>query len=397
MRLSKMSEGITKSPTFAVEAKATAMRAQGVHVIPFGAGEPDFDTPEHIRDAAKASIDAGHTRYTATAGIVELRQAIANSVQARLGLTFKPNNVIVSCGAKHSLLNAFLALVGPGDEVIVPAPYWVSYPDQVRVAGATPVVIDTASTGFKLTASALEAAVTPNTRVIILNSPSNPTGATYTRDELRAIAEVAVKHDMVVVSDEIYDRLLYTGEEAVSIAMLGDAIRERTLIVNGVSKTYAMTGWRIGWAVGNAELVDAMNRIQGHSTSNPCSVSQRAALAALTGPDEPVQAMIDAFRDRGRRMAERLCSLPHVSCAVPTGAFYCFPNVAPYIGIEFEGRHIASSFDLADLILEQAHVAVVAGGAFGCDNFIRLSYATSIAQIEDGMDRIERLFAKMIK
>ena len=397
MRLSRMSTGITKSPTFAVEAKAAAMRAQGIDVIPFGAGEPDFDTPEHIREEAKASIDSGHTRYTPTAGTAELRQAIADSILARHGLAYKPSNIIVSCGAKHSLFNAFLALVDPGDEVIVPAPYWVSYPDQVRIAGGTPVIVDTSSTGFKLTAEVLEAAITPHTRVLILNSPSNPTGASYTRAELEAIADVVVRHDLVVISDEIYDRLLYTGEDYVSIAALGGEVRERTLIVNGVAKTYAMTGWRLGWAAGNAELVDAMNRIQSHSTSNPCSVSQRAALAALRGPDVPVQAMVDAFRERGERMWERLNRIPYVSCPKPTGAFYCFPNVGRYVGIEFEGRLIESSYHLADVILEHAHVAVVAGAAFGCDGFIRLSYATSIDRIEDGMDRIERLFATMLK
>ena len=395
MRLSVMSGGIKKSPTFAVEAKSAAMRARGIDVIGFGAGEPDFDTPEHICDAAIQATLNGHTRYTPTSGVVELRQAIADKIRCDLGLDYKPSQIIVSCGAKHSLYNAFLVLVGPGDEVIVPAPYWVSYPDQVQMTGATPVIVDTSGTGFKLTPEALEAGITPNTRVLILNSPSNPAGAVYSRRELEAIAGVAIKHDLVVVSDEIYDKLLYTDEKFVSIATLGDEIRSRTLIVNGVSKTYAMTGWRIGWAAGDAELIDAMVRIQSHSTSNPCSISQQAALAAITGSQEPVTHMVEAFRERAAHMRKKLCAIPGIGCVMPAGAFYCFPNVAPYIGIDFEGRRVDDSYDLADVILEEAHVAVVAGAAFGCDDFIRLSYATSIEKINDGLDRMERLFARM--
>jgi len=395
MKLSERARAIKPSPTFAVEAKAREMRARGIDVIGFGAGEPDFDTPEHIRDAGIDAINSGFTRYTPTAGIPELKEAIVAKLRRDNGLDYEPSQIIVSCGAKHSLYNAFQVLCGPGDEVIIPAPYWVSYPDQVRMSGARPVIVDTSSTDFKITPRVLADAITPRTRAIILNSPSNPTGVMYSQDELSAIAEIVVKNDLFVVSDEIYERLLYRGAEFVSIAALGEEIKARTLVVNGVSKTYAMTGWRIGYAAGDSELISAMNKIQSHSTSNPCSISQRAALAAITGPDEPVQYMVEQFRVRGEYMHERLSGMPGIECVEPVGAFYCFPKVSSYYGKSLAGEVVKDSVSFADAILEKAHVAVVAGAGFGTEDYVRMSYATSLEKIKEGLDRLEQALSEM--
>jgi aspartate aminotransferase len=395
MKLSERARAIRPSLTFAVEAKAREMRARGIDVIGFGAGEPDFDTPEHIRRAGIDAINSGFTRYTPTAGIPELKEAIVAKFQRENGLEYKPSQIIVSCGAKHSLCNAFQALCGQGDEVIIPCPYWVSYPDQVRMSGATPVIIDTTSTNFKITPEALTEAITPRTRVIVLNSPSNPTGMMYSEDELSAIADIVVEHDLFVLSDEIYERLLYRGTKFISIASLGEEIKARTLVVNGVSKTYAMTGWRIGYAAGDADLIAAMNRIQSHSTSNPCSISQKAALAAITGPDEPIEHMVEQFRVRGEYMHERLCGMPKIECVEPVGAFYCFPKVSGFYGKSLGGIELKDSISFADAILEKAHVAIVAGAGFGTEDYIRMSYATSLEKIKEGLDRFEQALNDM--
>jgi aspartate aminotransferase len=395
MKLSERAKAIRPSLTFAVEAKAREMRAKGIDVIGFGAGEPDFDTPEHIRKAGIDAINSGFTRYTPTAGIPELKEAIVAKFQRENGLDYKPSQVIVSCGAKHSLYNAFQALCGQEDEVIIPSPYWVSYPDQVRMSGAKPVIIDTTSTNFKITPEALAEAITPRTRVIVLNSPSNPTGMMYSEDELSAIADIVVEHDLFVLSDEIYERLLYRGAKFISIASLGEEIKARTLVVNGVSKTYAMTGWRIGYAAGDADLIAAMNRIQSHSTSNPCSISQKAALAAITGPDERIEHMVEQFRVRGEYMHERLCSMPEIECVEPVGAFYCFPKVSGFYGKSLGEVELEDSISFADAILEKAHVAVVAGAGFGTEDYIRMSYATSLEKIKEGLDRFEQALNDM--
>lgn len=395
MKLSERARAIRPSLTFAVEAKAREMRARGIDVIGFGAGEPDFDTPEHVRKAGIDAINSGFTRYTPTAGIPELKEAIVAKFQRENGLDYKPSQIIVSCGAKHSLYNAFQALCGQEDEVIIPSPYWVSYPDQVRMSGARPVIIDTTSTNFKVTSEALAEAITPRTRVIVLNSPSNPTGMMYTRDELTAIADIVVENDLFVLSDEIYERLLYRGARFTSIASLGEEIKARTLVVNGVSKTYAMTGWRIGYAAGDADLIAAMNRIQSHSTSNPCSISQKAALAAITGPDEPIQHMVEQFRVRGEYMHERLCGMPGIECVEPVGAFYCFPKVSSFYGKSLGGVELKDSISFADAMLEKAHIAVVAGAGFGTEDYIRMSYATSLEKIKEGLDRFEQALHDM--
>lgn len=395
MKLSERARAIRPSLTFAVEAKAREMRARGIDVIGFGAGEPDFDTPEHVRKAGIDAINSGFTRYTPTAGIPELKEAIVAKFQRENGLDYKPSQIIVSCGAKHSLYNAFQALCGQEDEVIIPSPYWVSYPDQVRMSGARPVIIDTTSTNFKITSEALAEAITPRTRVIVLNSPSNPTGMMYTRDELTAIADIVVENDLFVLSDEIYERLLYRGARFTSIASLGEEIKARTLVVNGVSKTYAMTGWRIGYAAGDADLIAAMNRIQSHSTSNPCSISQKAALAAITGPDEPIQHMVEQFRVRGEYMHERLCGMPGIECVEPVGAFYCFPKVSSFYGKSLGGVELKDSISFADAMLEKAHIAVVAGAGFGTEDYIRMSYATSLEKIKEGLDRFEQALHDM--
>ncbi|MEA4883796.1 MAG: pyridoxal phosphate-dependent aminotransferase [Clostridia bacterium] len=395
MRLSDRAKAIKPSPTFAVEAKAAEMRKRGIEIVGFGAGEPDFDTPEHIRAAGIEAINQGFTRYTPTAGIPELKRAIVAKFERDNGLHYEPSQIIVSCGAKHSLYNAFQALVGPGDEVIVPAPYWVSYPDQVRMAGAVPVIIDTAATAFRLTPEALEGAITPNTRAMVINSPSNPTGVIYSREDLAKIADIAIAHDLAVISDDIYESLLAEGMEFVSIASLSDEIKTRTVVVNGVSKTYAMTGWRIGYAAAEREVIAAMSNIQAHSTSNPCSISQKAALAALAGSDEPCCRMVREFRARGVYMHKRLAAMPGIECVKPAGAFYCFPKVSSCFGKSLGGVKVTGSVSFADALLEQAHVAVVAGAGFGSDDYVRLSYATSMEKIEEGLGRIERALADM--
>jgi aspartate aminotransferase len=373
------------------------MMAAGEKVINFGVGEPDFDTPEHIKAAAVDAIRAGMTKYTPVAGTVELKKAIVQKLRRDQNLEYDPAQIVVSVGAKHSLYNAIQVLCQPGDEVILPAPYWVSYLEQIKLAGARPVIVNTAmENGFKLTPAGLSAAVTSHTRLLILNSPGNPTGAVYTGAELQALAEIILKHEMAVISDEIYEKLIYDGLEHISIVSLSPALKERTVIINGVSKAYAMTGWRIGYAAAPLPVASAMADLQSHATSNPASIAQQAAVAALAGPQEPLGQMVAEFASRRDYMLERLLIIPGLVCNRPGGAFYLFPNVQAYFGWPYQGKVIRSASDLAEVLLDEARVAVVPGAAFGNDNYFRLSYATSLKNIEDGLNRMAAVLA-MIK
>jgi len=390
MKLATRMTHIKPSPTLAVSAKAAAMKAQGIDVIGFGAGEPDFDTPEHIKEAAVAAIAAGFTKYTPVGGTDDFKKAVAAKLKNDNNLEYSSKEILISCGAKHSLYNAFQALLNEGDEIIIPAPYWVSYPDMAYLAGAVPVIIGTSEqTGFKVTPEQVRGAITPRTRIFVLNSPSNPTGAAYSADELRALADVFLGTDVVVVSDEIYESLTYDGFTATSIVTVEPKLKEQALVVNGVSKTYSMTGWRIGYAAGPALLISAMTDIQSQSTSNPTSIAQKAGVAALNGSQDCIREMLLAFDKRRRYMVDRLNAIEGFSCFMPNGAFYTFPTVAGIYGKKTGSTVINGSDDLATALLDSARVAVVAGSAFGADANIRLSYATSFETIEKGLDRIE--------
>lgn len=396
MILSKRARSISPSPTLALTAKAKAMRAQGIDVIGFGAGEPDFDTPDHIKAEAIKAIDEGFTKYTPTSGTPELKAAICRKFKEDNGLDYDPSQVVVSSGAKHSIYNIVQVLCEEGDEVIVPAPYWVSYTEQVNLAGANPVIIPTGEdTGFKITSEMLARRITDLTTLLILNSPSNPTGAVYSRKELEAIARVAIDRGIWVLSDEIYEKIIYDGEGHVSIASLGPEIKARTLVVNGVSKTYSMTGWRIGYAAGNKEIMAAISNLQDHSTSNPTSIAQRAALAALSGPQEPVRRMVQEFQKRRDYMVGRVNGIRGLSCLMPKGAFYAFVNASRLMGKTFGGKTIRNSADLTELLLTEGRVAVVPGGPFGSDDHIRLSYALSMEHIVTGLDRMQEVVERI--
>jgi aspartate aminotransferase len=394
--LSERARKIKPSATLAIDAKAKALKAQGVDVINFGVGEPDFDTPEHIKEAAIKAIRDGFTKYTPVGGTDDLKDAVIEKFKADNGVAYSREEIIVSCGAKHSLYNIAQAMYGPGDEVLIPAPYWVSYPDQVLLNDAVPVFVDTREEdGFMVSAEALESKVTSKTKALILNSPSNPTGSAYDRKTLEKIAELAVKHGFFVVSDEVYEKLVYDGVEHVSIASLGTEIREKTIVVNGLSKAYAMTGWRIGYAAGPRDIVKAMTNIQSQSTSNPTSIAQKAAVAALRGPQESVGIMRAEFDRRRAILVEGLNALEGVSCRTPTGAFYAFPRVSQVYGKKAGSRPIDSSLDLAVYLLESASVALVHGEPFGDDRYIRISYATSLESIREALGRIGRALGKL--
>jgi aspartate aminotransferase len=385
MKISERARNTAPSPTLGITARARQMRAQGIDVISFGAGEPDFDTPEPIKQAAVAALAAGDTKYTASSGTEALRAAICEKLRRDNGLSYQPNEVIVSVGAKHSLYNIMQAVLDPGDEVIIPAPYWVSYPEQVKLAGGVPVFVPAPeSDGFRVTAAAIQAALTPRTRMLVVNSPSNPTGAAIPEAELRRIAALAVERDLIVVSDEIYEKLIYGDSRHTSIASFGEEIKARTLTVNGFSKAYAMTGWRLGYVAGDRTVVAAMGRIQDQSTSNPTSFVQAGGIAALTGSQEAVERMRRAFQERRDVIVDRLNAIPGVRCVRPDGAFYVFPNISAL----FTAR-IADSDALAEHLLAEARVAVVPGSGFGAPEYIRLSYATSMEQIEEGLNRLE--------
>jgi aspartate aminotransferase len=382
---------VKPSATLAIDAKAKAMRAEGVDVINFGAGEPDFDTPENIKEAAVKALRDGHTKYTAVGGIDALKDAIIEKFQDDNGIAYKREEIIVSCGAKHSLYNIFQALFGEGDEVIIPSPYWVSYPAQALLSDATPVFVRTKEEdSFRLRREALEVAVTERSKALVLNSPSNPTGQVYDRGALEEIAEVALRHGLYVISDEIYEKLLYDGAEHVSIASLGEDIRARTVVVNGTAKSYSMTGWRIGYAAGPAEIIKAMTKVQSQSTSNPTSIAQWASVEALRGPQDSVEAMRVEFDRRRKFLVGELNAMDGVSCLSPAGAFYAFPNTSGLYG----GK-VDSSSSLAGYLLDEAKVAAVPGDPFGDDDFIRISYAISLEDIQRAMRRIREAVERL--
>jgi aspartate aminotransferase len=400
LKLASRLDPIKPSITLAVTAKAARLKADGIDVVSFGAGEPDFDTPQHIKDAARAALDQGVGKYTDVAGTLALRKAIAAEMSRVHHATITPDNVLVSVGAKHALYNLFMALIDPGDEVLIPAPFWVSYPDMVMLAAGTPVTLPTrAEDDFAVTAAQVAAACTPRTRAIVLNNPSNPTGAVYTRAQIEALAEVVLAKNLLVISDDIYRSLVYAGAEYVSIAAVSQALADRTILVDGVSKTYAMTGWRIGYTsvtAALAPLVKAMSKIQGQSTSNASHIAQVATLAALTGPQDCVETMRLAFDERRIAMVKLLRAIPHVQCREPKGAFYAFPDFGAYIGKQTpEGMTIASDVELCDWLLDAGKVAVVPGSGFGAPGYVRLSYACSMANIENGVGRMARTLATL--
>src|SRR5690349_8349133 len=381
MEISERAAQLTPSLTLSIDSKAKAMKAEGIDVCGFGAGEPDFDTPEHIKRAAIEALEAGFTKYTPNAGIPELRQAIADKLAADNGLTYRAGQVIVSNGAKHACYNAILATCQPGDEVIIPAPYWVSYPDMVRLVGAEPVIVPTSErNAWKMSAEDFENAMTPRTKMLIMNTPGNPTGSVYTRDELEAIVNVAAEEDIYILSDEIYEKLVYDDAKHVSIASLSKEAYDLTITINGFSKSYAMTGWRLGYLAAPDAVARAVDSIQSHTSSNPCSFAQKGALAALKGDQQPIIDMRDEFDLRRQYMVGRLSSIDRLSVVKPQGAFYVVVNIAK-LGL--------TSSNFADRLLSKHHVAVVPGIAFGNDSIIRLSYATSMDVIKKGLDRIE--------
>ncbi len=388
---------VKPSATVAVAQRARELKAQGIDVLSFSVGEPDFDTPAHIRDAAKQAIDRGATRYTAARGIIELRNAICQTSAARRGgVSHEPADVVVSIGAKHTLFNLALALYDEGDEVLIPAPYWVSYPEQVRLAGATPVIVQTTEAeGFRMTPDALRAAITSKTKALLLCSPSNPTGAAYSGEQLRELADVAAQHNFWIIVDEIYGQLVYGGFEQKSILEVAPELRDRIIIVDGVSKTFAMTGWRIGWMLGPEHVAKACDKIQGQATTNPAAVAQHAALAALEGPWAPMEAMRKAFEERRGIIIEGLNAIDGVSCRLPEGAFYAFASVQGLIGRRAGDQTLETDIDIAGYLLEEARCAVVPGTAFGAPGFVRISYAASNDVIREGLKRIGEAVAKL--
>jgi len=417
--ISRRISSIGASETLRISAKAKELAAQGVDVIDLSVGEPDFPTPDNVKQAGKRAIDENVTRYTPSPGLPDLRKAIAEKLKRDNGVDYAPDEIIVSSGAKHSLYNVFMAILNEGEEVIVPAPYWVSYPHQVTLAGGKAVVVEAREEdGFRLTPGALKAAITPKTKAVIINSPSNPTGAAYSREELEALCGVAAwaagaggpaKPGLVIVADEIYEKLVYDGFRFTSVASLGKAIKDQTVLINGVSKSHSMTGWRLGYAAGPKDIIAAMNKVQSHSTSNASSISQMAAIEALRGPQTEVARMVVEFEKRRNYMVREMRRIPGVSLVEPRGAFYVFPNFSRYYGKTAEGRaaggdgervggasanaRISDSWTLADFLMDQAHVAVVPGAAFGNDRCIRLSYATSMEKLEAAVARITEALA----
>ena len=394
--VSEKANQIGTSPTLKISAKAKAMKAAGIDVIDFSVGEPDFPTPENVKAAGIRAIQENFTKYTENEGIPALKKAIIKRMEDDYGLHYEPNEVIVSTGAKASIFHLIMALINEGEEVIIPAPYWVTYPQAVLLAKGKPVIVPTKEeNGFVLTPEELKAVITPSTKALVLNNPCNPTGAAYNRQQLEALAEVIRNEDLYVIADEIYGKLIYEDFEFVSFASLGDEIKKKTIIVNGVSKSYSMTGWRIGYTLGPAEIISAMAKIQSHTTSNPASISQMASLEALRGPQYEVQRMVAEFQRRRNYCLMRLKAIPHVSCFKPQGAFYLFPNFSYYYDKEAKGMQIRNSYGLAYYLLKEARVAVVPGDSFGADNYIRISYSTSMDNLEKGMDRIIAAMAEL--
>src|SRR5438270_5843703 len=388
-KISQRASLLSPSLTLAIDAKAKQMKAEGQDVVGFGAGEPDFDTPQHIKDAAAKALAEGFTKYTPSSGIPELRQAIADKFKRDNGLSYKPSQVIVSCGGKHSCFNVILATCQEGDEVIIPAPYWLSYPEMVKLASATPVILATTDkTEFKVTPEQLRAAITPRTRLFILNSPSNPTGSLYTRGEIKALGDICVEKGVLIMSDEIYEKLVYDGAEHASVASFSQAHYEHTVLVHGFAKAYSMTGWRLGYLAAPEPIAKAIDAIQSHSTSNPTSFAQKGAVAALNGPQDHLKSWLAEYEKRRGFAHKRLNSIPGISCVNAKGAFYLFPNIAR-LGLK--------STEFCARLLEGEKVAAVPGIAFGADDYLRISYATSMVNIEKGLDRLEKFARTLAK
>ena len=389
--VSKIAEGVHASTTLAVDSLAKQMKEDGYDVIRFGTGEPDFNTPDNINMAAIAAICDGKTKYTPAAGIPALRKAIAKQLQDDCGLSYDYTQIVVASGAKHSVYIALAAITNPGDEIIIPAPFWVSYYEMVRMVGGTPVIVQAGEDqDFKITAEQLEAAITDNTKCLMLNNPSNPTGMIYSKDELQAIADVCVRHDLYILADEIYYQLIYDGMEFTSMASLGEDVKERTLLINGVSKSYAMTGWRVGYCAANKKLAKIMSNFLSHSTGAPSTISQWASVEALNGPQEGIEEMRKAFLQRRDYIVKRINEIPGVSCINPNGAFYVMVNIEKLVGKTLGGKLIENDDDFAVALLEKALVAVVPCSGFGIKNFVRWSYAASMENIEKGLDRLEK-------
>jgi aspartate aminotransferase len=387
---------IKPSPTLTIQAKANALKAAGRDIIGFGAGEPDFDTPLNIKEAAVRAIEAGFTKYTPVGGIDELKDAVIAKLQRDNRLTYKRSEVVISCGAKHSLFNIAQVLFEEGDEVLIPSPYWVSYTDIVYLTGAQPVVIKTnIGDDFKLQPSQLEAAITPQTRAIIISYPSNPAGVSYSLKELESLAEVILRKGIMVISDDIYEKIIYDDQPFYTLASLGDELKRLSIVVNGVSKTYAMTGWRIGYCAGAEEIIAAITKYQSQNTSNPTSIAQKASVEALNGPQESVEIMRREFQKRRDVITERLNTIPGVTCLKPQGAFYVFPDISYYYGRSFGGKTITNSSEMATYLLDESNVALVPGADFGHDDHIRISYATSMGQIEKGLERIREALLRL--
>ena len=396
MNLSKKANSISPSITLEITGKANELKAQGVNVMSFAAGEPDFNTPRNIIEAAIKAMDDGYTKYTKTSGIVELRKAICKKLHQENNLNYSEEQIVVSTGAKQCLANTFLAILNKGDEVILQNPCWVSYTELIKLADGVPVIVNCdENDGYKLSAKNIEKAVTSKTKAILLNSPHNPTGIVYKKNELEEIAQIAKKYNLIIISDEIYEKLIYDGEEHVSIASLSEDAYERTIVINGLSKTYAMTGWRVGYTASSTKLAKVMSSVQSHMTSNVCSISQYAALEALTGPQDSINMMKNAFEERRNFMMKKLEGIDEVSFIKPQGAFYIMVDITYFIGKSINGIKINNSIEFAKMLLEEEKVAVIPGAAFGLENFIRLSYATSMEVIEEGLDRIKSFLGKL--
>jgi aspartate aminotransferase len=396
MDYSRKATNINPSITLAITAKAKELKDSGINVISFGVGEPDFNTPKNIIDEAIRAMEEGKTKYTQTSGIIELKNAIINKFKEDNGLEYASNQIIVSTGAKQSLANALFAILNPLDEVIVPIPYWVSYPELIALADGVPVYVENnPEDDYKYSIESLEKVVNSKTKAIILNDPNNPTGSIYSKSELEKIAEFAKKHDLIIISDEIYEKLIYDGEQHISIASLSEDAKERTVVINGFSKSFAMTGWRVGYAAANVEIVKLMNSIQSHMTSNVNSISQYASVEALVGPKDDLNKMVKEFEKRRNYMVERISKIDKVSIIKPSGAFYVMLNIGEYLKHSFKDNEINNSVEFASYLLEEEKVAVVPGAAFGLDNYIRLSYATSEECIREGLNRIEQFLRKI--
>lgn len=396
MQLSKKAGNINPSITLAITAKANELKSQGVDVVSFGAGEPDFNTPENIIEAAIKAMHDGKTKYTPAGGLVELKKTICNKFKNDNNLEYKPSQITISTGAKQCLANAFMAVLNPGDEVLVPVPYWVSYPELVKLADGVPVFVETAKeNNYKYTISDLERATTDKTKAILINSPNNPTGTIYHEEELFEIANFAKEHNLIIISDEIYEKLIYDDEKHISIASLSEDAYDRTIVINGVSKTYAMTGWRLGYAAASEKITKLMTSIQSHMTSNVNTIAQYAAIEALNGPVEDLNGMVKEFENRRNFMIAKLEKLNEITIIRPSGAFYIMVNISAYLNTAFKGQEINNSVDFAKVLLEEEKVAVIPGAGFGLDDYIRLSYATSVNIIENGIDRISTFLSKI--